>query len=114
MPHRQFKHNDGRIWDVWDVHPSSVERSLEEADRNDRTAPSTRRRSGSGFALPRELRGGWLAFQSDDDARRLAPIPESWERLSDRELTGLAEQAARVPRRGGTSARKDTRETYRP
>ena len=43
---------------------------------------------------------GWLTFESGDDRRRLAPIPDGWERASDEQLQALcarAERTARTP-----------------
>ena len=49
MAHRTFKDSGGRDWEVWDVVPSQW------------VGPT--------------LDGGWLAFQSGEDRRRLAPLP---------------------------------------
>jgi hypothetical protein len=37
---------------------------------------------------------GWLAFQSGAEWRRVAPIPDAWEALSDRELLDLLNRAS--------------------
>ena len=29
--------------------------------------------------LPRQILGGWLAFQNDHERRRIAPVPDDWE-----------------------------------
>jgi hypothetical protein len=42
---------------------------------------------------------GWLAFESNDEKRRLTPIPDGWDRLSDRELQNLLEAAGAVAAR---------------
>ncbi len=60
--------------------------------------------------LPEEFRGGWLVFECDVERRRLAPIPEDWEELTEQELAQLCMQAAVVParsRRQGTAAPAD-------
>jgi hypothetical protein len=44
-------------------------------------------------SLPEALRRGWLAFESKSERRRLAPTPDSWEELSDSELSDLLERA---------------------
>ena len=51
--------------------------------------------------LPEQYREGWLAFESaHGEKRRLAPAPEGWESLSDRDLSALCAQAtAQAPRR---------------
>lgn len=42
------------------------------------------------------LRLGWLAFQTAQEKRRLAPVPADWNDLSDDELLSLLETAERV------------------
>lgn len=45
--------------------------------------------------LPAEYREGWLAFESaHGEKRRLAPVPENWDSLSDEKLSMLCAQAA--------------------
>lgn len=40
---------------------------------------------------------GWLCFESEHrEKRRLAPVPESWETVSVKELWRLCEEAVRV------------------
>jgi hypothetical protein len=93
MPHRRFKDKNDREWEVWDVRPASVEEML----RVHRSEP--RLESQTGVALPAELREGWLAFHSDDEARRLAPIPLGWDSWSDSELEQLSADAHHIPKR---------------
>jgi hypothetical protein len=97
MAHRTFKDNAGRLWEVWSVLPSKVER----------------RRAGPVAALPLEDRrvkaetrirlsdsmiGGWLCFETSGEKRRLAPFPSTWVTLRDSELAALCELATPVPR----------------
>lgn len=42
------------------------------------------------------LSDGWLAFETDREKRRLAPIPEGWMSLTDAELLELLGKAAKV------------------
>jgi hypothetical protein len=49
--------------------------------------------------LPDAFRQGWLVFESSDELRRLAPIPEKWEEISVDELRALCTRAASSPRR---------------
>jgi hypothetical protein len=42
-----------------------------------------------------------LTFESVAEKRRLAPIPESWERLPDDALVDLCAAAQPVPKRRG-------------
>lgn len=115
MSYRRFNDADGRSWEAWEVHPSSVERRLtadrrsaprdladrpvrddrtDRIDRHDRNDRGDRRR-GTDFRLviPRELRDGWLALQGKDERLRVSPIPEGWMALSDEELSSLVTRA---------------------
>jgi hypothetical protein len=69
---RVIRAPDGNEWTVFAVYPSS------------RTA-----RAGVRDAFT----AGWLTFDSAGETRRLAPIPEQWDALSDDELLRLAETA---------------------
>ena len=40
--------------------------------------------------LPADLAGGWLAFQSHGERRRLAPAPVGWEAMTDAQLELLS------------------------
>ena len=94
------------------MQPTFAERR-EGADRrrNPPTVPSPvpDRRSGvdrrglqqAKVRLGDGLGRGWLAFQSDDERRRLAPIPAGWESLSESELRALWAAAQVVPKRHG-------------
>ena len=90
--HRQFTDKEGRGWDVWEVIPQFAER------REAQTAVPVERRADvkPRASLPVEMREGWLAFESRDERRRLAPAPLGWELLSDRELVELLERATLV------------------
>ena len=70
---RVFDDADGKRWHVYAVHPSvgSV-------------------RTGT---LAEAFRNGWLCFEAHDQRRRLAPIPEQWESLSDEALRVLCQNA---------------------
>jgi hypothetical protein len=94
MSYRRFKDVEGRTWEVWEVHPSTVERRL-SSERRSRTRPTAERRHQHEFRLviPSELRDGWLAFQGSIEKVRVAPIPEGWMALSDDELSTLALRA---------------------
>lgn len=105
MPHREFRDEDGREWEVWDVHPSNVEPSTDAttsealiALSGDLASATRRTRRLSRLNLPMELRGGWLAFKTDGEARRLAPIPSSWVALADRDLALLVHAATPISR----------------
>ncbi|MGH7663257.1 MAG: hypothetical protein ACRENI_03020 [Gemmatimonadaceae bacterium] len=70
MSHRVFHDADGREWQVWDVVPSKP--------------------------VGHTLEGGWLAFESLTERRRLTPLPLYWAKASDDELERLLQQARPV------------------
>jgi hypothetical protein len=75
-PHRVFEDIRGIRWHAFAVHPSS-ERS----------------------ALPEPYRAGWLAFESENEMRRVAPIPSNWKEVSVDELRELCHKAEVAPKR---------------
>lgn len=106
MPLRIFQDEAGREWRVWEVRPLRPERR--EADRRcvacdvpvDRRRGSDRRqRWEMRVRLTDGLGLGWLAFDSDAEKRRLAPIPEGWDALPDGELCALCRHARPSDRR---------------
>jgi hypothetical protein len=70
MAHRAFKDASGQSWEVWDVVPSKW------------VGPT--------------LDGGWLAFQSGDDRRRLSPLPLYWASAPEHELREMLARAKPV------------------
>jgi len=95
MPHRRVQDDGGRWWDVWDTRPTIIDRRAGRDRRSRRRIIDDRRQKGEPrVAVEPEFRGGWLAFQSGSEWRRLAPIPVGWERLPDRDLVALLDQAA--------------------
>jgi hypothetical protein len=81
--HREFVDAAGRQWDAFAVHPSAE--------------ISNRAR------LPDPYRNGWLSFASGDERRRLSPVPDDWQAMSEEGLRELCERAERVPRRSTSS-----------
>jgi hypothetical protein len=92
VTHRQFKDKLGKLWNVWQVHPSAAgrrfsQRRVKDEDRSD----SSERRSGLDRRLERlgrnpvaaEFTFGWLCFETEGEKRRLAPVPEAWDRADD-------------------------------
>ena len=91
---RQFIDPQGRTWQVWEVIPTFAERRvLQKVVARERRVSNRPRAS-----LPVEMREGWLAFQSANERRRMAPTPLGWELLSDRELVELLQQAVPIGR----------------
>lgn len=81
MPSRTVTDPQGRRWLVWAVHPSV-----------------------SGFRLTPagvhpDFVAGWLAFETPDAKRRLAPIPTDWESASEAELLDFLGRATEARRR---------------
>lgn len=89
------------MWDVWTVTPSKVERR----DRAERPRPprglERRRQEEYRVLLGEQWASGWLAFETKGEKRRLAPIPEGWDKLGPNELERLCNDATEVgpPRR---------------
>lgn len=95
MPHRRLQDEAGRWWDVWDTRPTIIDRRAGRDRRSrGRTVGDRRQRSEPRVTVEPEFRGGWLAFQSGAEWRRLAPIPGGWERFSDQEVLALLDRAA--------------------
>lgn len=117
MPHRAFTDANGILWQVWEVIPQWADRRNGTArrgadDRADVDGPVLEqrrvpdRRRGLPDRFPRVrlgngLDGGWLAFESTGERRRLSPIPSGWDQASESELERLCRRAAAaaVPRR---------------
>ena len=79
IAHRIFEDIRGKRWHAFAVQSS----------------PATTARG----ALPDSFRQGWLVFESSDEMRRVAPIPELWEELSTDDLRLLCHRAQASPRR---------------
>ena len=79
IKHRIFEDVRGKRWHAFQVQGSSA--TAERA------------------SLPDSFRGGWLVFESDDELRRVAPIPDKWEELDTDVLRELCSKAASAPRR---------------
>jgi hypothetical protein len=84
--HRGFTDARGVQWDVFAVHPEAR------------------------LSVHSQLKGtypqGWLCFDSTTEKRRLSPIPDEWQRLSDEQLAQLAERAEVAPSRAARSRDK--------
>jgi hypothetical protein len=74
MPARTFEDSAGAVWEVFEVHRSSI---------------------GAG-AVSGGLEQGWLAFMSGETKRRLAPFPPEWQTAPDPELERLCATARAV------------------
>jgi hypothetical protein len=114
VTHRSFKDKDGRIWDVWQVHPSAANRRFVQRRVNDDDrADAAERRSGderraneqpetpamTRATIAPEFTYGWLCFETIGEKRRLAPVPEGWDRADDETIEQWCCTAKSVPRR---------------
>ena len=84
---RAFKDSTGVEWRVWEVFPSKAS-PLTRADTISRTS-----------LMQTPFANGWLCFESEEEKRRLAPIPRGWEFRSIRDMEVLWHQATPVPKR---------------
>jgi hypothetical protein len=97
MTYREFKDDDDRLWEVWEVRPAAIERRQAD-DRRRYPREFSDRRASLQLRLLGGMRDGWLTFQCGNERRRLAPIPEGWTMLSDDTLRALAAKAMTVGR----------------
>lgn len=108
MPHRKFEDRQGKVWDVWQVHPASLERRLtqrrvKDEERVDAAERRTRlERREERLTRPpvaTEFASGWLCFETVGEKRRLAPVPEGWDRADDETIKQWCSVAKPVMRR---------------
>jgi hypothetical protein len=81
MPIRDFTDATGVSWQVWATTPMR------------------------GDVRP-QFASGWLAFESEAERRRLAPIPRAWEEVGDGELCEFLAQATAVTRGAGAALKR--------
>jgi len=91
VAHRVFQDSVGRTWTVWAVVPERPERRRKTADGP--SLEERRRRHETRLRLNDKLTNGWLAFETNGERRRFAPIPEDWVALDDVELNDLCSMA---------------------
>ena len=71
MPYVEFTDRAGRQWRVWHTMPTAEVVAV----------------------LPDDWKAGWLTFESGEEKRRLAPVPEGWDRLRPERLELLCRVA---------------------
>jgi hypothetical protein len=111
MNYRTFVDSQGIRWEVWLVLPAAAERRDEKRrairDRRvstrdrageRRLAPDRRKYRHRGMGVAPGFANGWLCFESDDEKRRLAPVPVEWENADAEGLETLLRAAKRVVR----------------
>lgn len=86
--HRAFVDARAIWWDVFAVYPEA--------------------RPSQHSQLKGTFQQGWLCFDSGTEKRRLSPIPDGWQQLSDGQLEQLSERAQVASRKRGRP-RKDSR-----
>jgi hypothetical protein len=109
--YRTFLDARGKVWEVWMVHPSSIERRkmerrtpIENAVNliEQRVLGDRRSNPGSRGSVSTEYSSGWLCFASDGEKRRLAPVPVNWVSANDSQVAEWCRIARRVVRCGPT------------
>ena len=113
MNYRTFTDSKGLRWEVWLVLPTAAERRESErrvlADRrmelrpNDaerRTLLDRRRFAHRRVGVAAVYANGWLCFENDEEKRRLAPIPEAWQKATPEDLQSRCHSAKRVLKYG--------------
>jgi hypothetical protein len=99
MSLRTFTDANGRQWEAYAVIPRAEERR-----RYDRRSGETkadiadeRRESDRRVTVGRSdyivAKAGWLCFDSDDERRRLMPIPDDWARCDEAQLAAYCSEA---------------------
>jgi hypothetical protein len=109
--YRTFLDPRGRRWEVWMVHPSSIERRKMERRTpvenainliEQRVLGDRRVATGTRGAVASEYSAGWLCFASDGEKRRLAPVPVNWMSANDGQVAEWCRVARRVVKCGPT------------
>ena len=121
--YRTFLDARGKVWEVWMVHPSSIERRklerrspVENAVHliEERVLGDRRSNAGTRGAVATEFSTGWLCFASDGEKRRLAPVPVNWMSANDSQVAEWCRIAKRVMKCGPTWDPADEREKSLP
>src|SRR6476469_407709 len=109
--YRTFEDVRGRVWEVWMVHPSAIERRRMERRSpvenavfllEQRVLGERRTTPGARSAVASEYSSGWLCFASEGEKRRLAPVPVSWMTANDTQIGEWLRVAKRVVKCGPT------------
>lgn len=99
VAYRRIMDESGRCWEIWESRPSIIDRrDGRERRQVIRQRGDRRQREEQRVPVPAAFRNGWLCFQHGDEWHRLAPIPVSWQALSDEELLELMRAGEAVPR----------------
>ncbi len=121
--YRTFLDVRGRTWEVWMVHPSSIERRKMERRSpvenavhliEQRVLGDRRSSIGTRGAVASEYSTGWLCFASGGEKRRLAPVPVNWMSANDSQVAEWCRIAKRVMKCGPEWDPADEREGALP
>jgi hypothetical protein len=93
MASRDFADDRGEVWQVWAVHPETLERRLADDPHLTPLAERRVKRETRVRVTNPVMANGWLAFENRTERRRLAPIPAGWEELDEVALRALLEKA---------------------
>jgi hypothetical protein len=85
---RQFTDPAGRLWQVWETVP--------ETPREERAFRQNARLLADAARVSEGREDGWLTFMTENEKRRLSPIPPQWAQASDTELADHLARAERV------------------
>jgi hypothetical protein len=94
MSHRVVVDAGGVAWDVWEVHPTSVDKRNPDVPAEAPVTGERRRTRLARMHVAPEMRTGWLAMKSPTERRRVAPIPDGWAALTDAAILALIATAA--------------------
>jgi hypothetical protein len=109
--YRTFLDPRGQLWEVWMVHPSSIERRKMERRSpvenavfliEQRVMGDRRALTGMRGAVATEFSSGWLCFAHNGEKRRLAPVPVNWMSANDGQVAEWCRIAQRVMKCGPT------------
>jgi hypothetical protein len=121
--YRTFLDARGKVWEVWMVHPSSIERRkmerrspIENAVHliEQRVLGDRRSNASTRGEVASEYSSGWLCFASQGEKRRLAPVPVNWVSANDSQVAEWCRVAKRVLKCGPTWDPADEREQSLP
>jgi len=99
MSLRTFKDSTGQDWDAYDVVPRAEERRrYDRRSGETQIDPSEERRDTDrritvGRSDYITSKPGWLCFESQDERRRLTPIPDDWARCDEVKLEAYCREA---------------------